>query len=335
MTLSESILTFEGAAVGELSKSGMMHMHIQWPEGKEFAFTLFDDTDLQTLDNARDVYAFLADIGLRTTKSVWPIRGPKSPGVGGSTCEDEPYLQWVLRLQEQGFEIGLHNVTYHTSQRAETIYGMERFRALFGHYPYSMANHTGCYEGIYWGNYRFTGAHEIFYNLLLRNKNKGVFQGHVEKSPLFWGDICKEKIKYVRNFIYNDINTLKLCPFMPYHDKGRPYVNYWFASSEGPEVNAFVSTMAEKNQDRLAEEGGACIMYTHLACGFYENGRIHERFKFLMERISKMNGWFVPVHTLLDYLQKSNGHCDITNHERKMMERKWFLHKILKMRGTT
>ena len=96
MTLSESILTFEGAAVGELSKSGMMHMHIQWLEGKEFAFTLFDDTDLQTLDNARDVYAFLADIGLRTTKSVWPIRGPKSPGVGGSTCEDEPYLQWVL-----------------------------------------------------------------------------------------------------------------------------------------------------------------------------------------------------------------------------------------------
>lgn len=313
----------------------MMSNRIHWPEGKDFAFTVFDDTDLQTPENASEVYAFLADIGFRTTKSVWPIRGDKSPQVGGATCEDDTYLQWVLKLQEQGFEIGLHNVTYHTSLREETIRGIERFHELFGHSPYSMANHTGCYECIYWGNYRLTGINEVLYNFLLRNRYKGLFQGHIESSPLFWGDVCKEKVKYVRNFVFGNINTLKMCPSMPYHDPKRPYVNYWFASSEGPVVNSFISTLAEKNQDRLAAEGGACIMYTHLACGFYENGRIHPRFKFLVERISKMNGWFVPVHTLLDYLLEVRGHHDITNRERNSLERKWLMYKIIKTRGTT
>jgi len=307
---------------------------VSWPDGKDFAFTVFDDTDLATLDNVRDVYAFFTDCGFRTTKSVWPICGNETPKVGGTTCEDDKYLQWVLRLKEQGFEISLHNVTYHTSHRDETNRGIEKFYELFGHYPYSMANHTGCGESIYWGNYRLTGFNEAIYNLF-RNVNKGRFQGHIESSPLFWGDLCQKKIKYVRNFVFGDINTLKMCPFFPYHDQRRPYVNYWFASSEGAKVNSFVSTLAEKNQDRLAAEGGACIMYTHLACGFYENGRLHPRFKSLIERISKMNGWFVPVQTLLDYLLEVRGHHDITDRQRRTLERKWLMYKIIKAGGTT
>jgi hypothetical protein len=308
---------------------------IQWPEGKDFAFTIFDDADFQTLDNVSKVYAFLADIGLRTTKSIWPVEANKIPNLWGSSCEDVKFLQWVLKLRDRGFEIGLHNVAAYTSLREETIRGIERFYQLFGHYPRSTTNHSGCRECIYWGNYRLTGVNEIFYNLVLRNRNKGVFQGHVESSPFFWGDVCKEKIKYVRNFVFANINTLKMCPFMPYHDPKRPYVNYWFASSEGPVVNSFISTLSEKNQDRLAVEGGACIMYTHLACGFYEDGRIQSRFKFLMERISKMNGWFVPVHTLLNYLLEVNGHHEITDRERSSLERKWLVHKIIKIRGAT
>ncbi len=306
-----------------------------WPDGKDFAFTIFDDTDLATLENVREVYSFLADCGIRTTKSVWPIRGNKTPKIGGTTCEDEKYLGWVLKLGQQGFEIALHNVTYHTSPREDTIRGIERFRELFGHYPFSMANHSGCHESIYWGNYRVSGGKEILYNLLLRNGNKGVFQGHFESSTLFWGDICKQKIGYVRNFTFGDINTLKMCPIMPYHDPKRPYVNYWFASAEGPEVNSFISTLAERNQDRLAAEGGACIMYTHLARGFYQDGQIHSRFRFLMERMSRMNGWFVPVHALLDHLRGLRTRHDINDSQRNNLERKWLMHKIFKTRGTS
>ncbi len=51
---------------------------------------------------------------------------------------------------------------------------------------------------------------------------------------------------------FGDINTLKVCPFMPYHDPDRPYVNYWFAASEGPTIDRFNSMVSEENQDRLA-----------------------------------------------------------------------------------
>ena len=86
---------------------------------------------------------FFPDLGFKTTKSVWPIKGNQAPLIGGTTCENAEYLDWVLRLQESGFEIGLHNVTFHTSSREETIRGIDRFRELFGHDPYSLTNHSG------------------------------------------------------------------------------------------------------------------------------------------------------------------------------------------------
>jgi hypothetical protein len=313
-----------------------MSDRITWPDGKDFAFTIFDDTDHQTVENGSPVYSLLADVGLRTTKSVWPLRGDQTPCHGGSTCEEPEYLRWVLGLQEKGFEIGLHNVTYHTSPRADTIRGIERFRELFGHYPHSMANHDGCFEDIYWGSHRLTGPHQTLYNLLLRNKYKNVFEGHIETSPLFWGDVCRATIKYVRNFVYSNINTLNMCPVMPYHDPARAYVNNWFSASEGSGVDSFVATLSEKNQDDLVQEGGACIMYSHLAApGFYRDGALHPRFKLLIERISRLNGWFVPVHTLLDYLMEVRGPRVLTASQRSRLERKWLLHKVIKTRGTT
>lgn len=307
---------------------------IKWPDGKHFAFTIFDDPDLQTVENARTVYSFLADLGLRTTAAVWPIRGNRIPKVGGTTCEDTQYLQWMLDLQKNGFEIALHNVTYHTSTREETAQGLEVFSRLFGHYPHSMANHTGCDEGIFWGNSRLSGLQKVIYNVLRLSKHNA-HQGHVETSPLFWGDLCRQRVKYVRNFPFGDINTLKACPVMPYHDPERPYVNHWFAASEGPKIAAFNAMVSEANQDRLASEGGACIMYTHLACGFVENNKLNQRFKGLMERISKMNGWFVPVHTLLDHILSTRGPHIISTNERNRLERQWLMHKIINTRGTS
>ena len=126
----------------------------EWPDGKSFAFTIFDDPDLDTVENVASIYSFLTDIGMRTTKAVWPVGGPGSPKIGGATCEDEQYLEWILKLQKDGFEIALHNVTHHTSSRRETARGIEAFYRLFGHYPLSMANHSGCQESIYWESAR-------------------------------------------------------------------------------------------------------------------------------------------------------------------------------------
>jgi hypothetical protein len=299
---------------------------IKWPAGRHFAFTIFDDTDLATVDNVGGVYSLLQDLGFGTTKSVWPCRGSGSPNVVGQTCDDREYLKWVRTLQGSGFEIAYHNATNHTSLREQTIEALERFRDLFGHYPTSMANHGGNEESIYWGDYRLDGIYRTIYNLLLRNRHRKAFRGHIEGDPTFWGDYCKKAVKYVRNFVFSDIDTLKACPYMPYHDPDRPWVNHWFASSEGATVRSFNTCLSEKNQDRLEEGGGACVMYVHFACGFQDSGTVQSRFVQLMKRLCSKNGWFVPVSTLLDFLLQTQVEHIILPEQRARLQRKWLLH---------
>ena len=301
---------------------------IRWPDGKAFAFSVFDDTDLSTLDNAPRVYDLLAALGFRTTKSVWPLSGTGTPVVGGATCEDGAYAEWAQALQQDGFEIALHNVAPHTSERERTLRGFERFRELFGRGPSAHANHTGCREAIYWGDRRLSGLNQAAYNVLNRGRTRGAFEGHIETSPLFWGDVCRTHVKYVRNFVHSDVNTLGFCPQMPYHDADRPYVNHWFASTEGARVDSFVRTLSEANQDRLEADGGACIMYTHFGSGFVVDGRIDPRFERLMRRLGAKDGWFVPVTTLLDHLLETNGGHVISGAERRSLERRWLVHKL-------
>src|SRR5262245_11087931 len=81
---------------------------IEWPAGKQFAFTIFDDPDFDTAENVAVMYPFLYDLGLRTTKAVWPIRGRDIPKIGGLTCEDPRYLQSILHLKNNQFENALH-----------------------------------------------------------------------------------------------------------------------------------------------------------------------------------------------------------------------------------
>jgi hypothetical protein len=141
---------------------------ISWPDGKRFAFTVFDDTDSQTLETGRAVYEFLAACGFRTTKSVWPVRGNGKPSDHGATCDEPDYREWVQDLQRLGFEIGYHMATSHTSTREETIHGLEQFARHFGHYPVTMANHFYCDEDIYFGDARLTGINRLAYNVLTR-----------------------------------------------------------------------------------------------------------------------------------------------------------------------
>jgi hypothetical protein len=274
------------------------------------------------------VYAFLADLGFRTTKSVWAVTAPGVPHVGGATCDDPAYLAWTLQLQADGFEIGSHGASYTTTPRPLVARSLERFRDLYGAYPSAFANHTGCRESIYWGEERVSGLNRLAYNAMTRFRRRGYFRGSVPGDPLFWGDLCRQHVRYVRNFTFREVNTLRACPQMPYHDPERPMVNRWFASSEGAGVDAYNACLTEANQDRLEAEGGACIMYTHFASGFYRDGRLNPRFQDLMTRLAGRNGWFVPVTTLLDHIADQRGVPEITPGQRGALERRWLTSKI-------
>jgi len=299
-----------------------------WPNNHAFAFTVFDDPDSQTLETSREVYSFLSDLGFRTTIGVWPLAPRREASDHGETCGNPAYRTWMQELQQRGFEMGFHNATSHTSTREETAEGLTAFENYFGQNPSAMANHYYSKEAIYFGDARLTGIHRPIYNALTRFQNKNWSRGHVPGDPLFWGDYCHDRIRYVRNFAFRNLNTLQECPFMPYYDPLRPYVNEWYNASEGANVVSMLDRIQEHNLDSLAEQRGASIMYTHFGHGYMADGKLSPRFKELATRISKMNGWLVPVSTLLDYLKSQQGPKVITDVQRTAMERKWLWHKV-------
>lgn len=116
---------------------------------------------------------------------------------------------------------------------------------------------------------------------------------------------------------------------MPYHDPLRPYVNYWFASSEGATAEVFVDRIREDRLERLEAAGGACIMYTHFGLGYWDGRRLHARFVERMTRLARRNGWLVPVSQLLDHLlSRRGGHSVLQASGRRELERRWLLHKL-------
>ncbi len=301
-------------------------MH-NFPDGKRFAFTVFDDTDNSTVQNVGAVYQLLDELGMRTTKSVWTLPNVAGAKYGGSNLHDRDYLEWVLGLQSKGFEIALHNVRNSDSPRDVVERGFAEFEKRIGTQPRIHVNHSSNRENIYWGDARLnsTGV-RLCYNLGTRFRRAGQFLGHVQHSEFFWGDICQEKIEYVRNFVFDEVNLDQVSPLMPYYDPGRPFVKLWFSSCEGARVETFCETLRESNQDKLEGEGGVCIMYTHFAEGFC-NGALHPRFEELMRRLAKKNGWFVPVSTLLDFLRAETSDRTISREALADLERRWFFQK--------
>ena len=306
-----------------------MKSKIQWPNNKQFAFTVFDDTDRANLRDNQLIYEYLDELNFKTTKSVWIKEGKQKQKNQGITCDDKQYLSWLLELKNKGFEIGYHNTTYQSSLRDEIEEGLKTFVKTFDQNPKVMANHSANEENIYWGSHRLSGSRKLIYNILTLFKKNKFYKGHEKTSAYFWGDLCEEYITYVRNFVFSDINTLKSCPYMPYQDQTKPYVKYWFASSEGNNVKIFNKCISDENQDRLEKEGGAFIIYTHFADGFCQNGKLSEEFKKQMARLSKKNGWFVTVSTLLDFLKTKNEIHTINYRQRIILEWKWLLDKLI------
>jgi hypothetical protein len=211
---------------------------LNFPGGKRFAFTVIDDTDVATLENVRPVYRLLESLGMRTTKTVWPVACPEgSKNFSSSeTLEDPDYRDFVVDLQRRGFEITWHCATMETSTRERTITALERFRATFGDYPRIHVNHALNCENVYWGRDRID--HPIVKWLMRRMSSEPLdcYTGQDPKSPYWWGDLCSQHFHYVRNLTFSRMNLAGINPSMPYHDRSRPHAQLWFSASDAEDV---------------------------------------------------------------------------------------------------
>jgi hypothetical protein len=279
---------------------------LEFPGGKRFAFTIFDDTDVATLENVRPVYRLLEDLGFRTTKTVWPHSwsGGRSDFSSSETLENPDYCEFVVDLHRRGFEIASHGASFETSLRDRTLEAMERFRTLFGSYPRLHANHAHNRENVYWGTARLDNRvlREI-YRRTDDYADSANYSGHVTGSPYWWGDFVEQHIEYVRNLTFARINLLRVNPSMPYHDPLRPLVRWWFSACDAEGAEEFAELLREEQQEQLEGERGVCIVSTHLGKGYVTDGEVHAPTRRALESLAKRPGWFPTVGELLDWLR--------------------------------
>ncbi len=307
----------------------MAARRLAYPGGKRFAFSIVDDTDCGTVATLAPVYALFRELGLRTTKTVWVRRSsePDQFDTNSETLEVPAYLEFVRALREDGFEIAMHTTAPGSSRRQETIAAYDRFRELFGADPVMNVNHSMNRENLYWGRHRLDSR----WARLLYDKTAGLhaFDGHVEESPFFWGDVCRARTTYLRGFILKDIDVLRSNPSMPYHDPKRPFVNFWYSAADGEDVPRFIELLGEEAQERLERDGGCCLVYTHLGKRFAADVEGGGEWQRRMRSLAKRPGWFAPASTILDFLRSNGGGGVIPGGERRAIERRWMIERLM------
>ncbi len=276
-----------------------------FPNGKKFAFTILDDTDVATVANVKPVYDLLHTLGLRTTKTVWPVACPEgSPNFSSSqTLEDTDYRAFAVDLQRRGFELTWHGATMETSLRARTIGALQRFKEIFGAYPRIHVNHAFNCENVYWGTGRLDSRMLRAVLGRLTGTPADYFTGHVEDSPCWWGDLCEKHLVYGRNLTTNDINTARFNPSMPYRDPARPLIPWWFSASDAEGVEEFNWLIHPRRQEHLQRDGGFCIVATHFGKSFVRHGVVNPVTRARLEELAQRPGWFPTTGELLDWLR--------------------------------
>ncbi len=296
-----------------------------FPGGKRFAFTVFDDTDVATVDNVRPLYLLLEELGMRATKTVWPLAhadGP-TPFRGSETLEDPSYRDFVVDLHHRGFEVAWHGATMESSTREETILGLQRFHEAFGLFPRLHANHALNRENLYWGADRVDDPAVRAFARRVSPVPDGHFQGHREATAYWWGDLARRHIEYGRNLTFDEINLARVNPSMPYRDPRRPLVRWWFSASDAEDCAEFNRLTHPKRQARLEAEGGFCIVATHFGKGFVRDGEVHRTTRRNLERLAERDGWFPTVGELLDWLRARRSGELLPEAEWRRMQWRW------------
>ena len=300
---------------------------MNWPKKKEFTFTIIDDTDNSNINNIKPIYDYLTSKNIKTTKTVWVY--PSRDRYTGQTLQNNNYYKFIKLLKSDGFDIQLHNVGSGNFSRTEIIKGLDEFKQKLGKYPNMHINHCSNADNLYWGHKRFGMILRKTMQIIEGSKKR--FYGDEINSNYFWGDIAKEKIKFIRNRVFNGINTLKYDPKMPFREKRKIFSNYWFSSSDGHNLKQFNNLVTKSNIDKLKREKGLCIVQTHFASDFVDQqGKLDEIFKENINYLSKQNGWFVPANDILEYLLSQKKKDYVSSSYINKLDLRWLIDKIKK-----
>lgn len=286
-----------------------------WPEGKAFAFSILDDTDDGTVENTKPLYDLLDRLGMRTTKTVWPVACPEGSRLffAGKTMADPGYRKFILDLEDRGFEIAFHCATMESSRRSRTVEALNVLTNELKTQPRLHCNHGQNRENLYWGHHRYRSLIRHAVGIARKLKRQEYhYDGHVPDSPYFWGDLSLDWFDYVRSFAFARFPLPRWLPLVPYRSSSTPYVKRWFVTSDAPDATAFHRLLKATSTSTLARHGGPHIVSTHLGKGFVKDGKVGPEIERILRMIAEGDGWFAPVSDILDHLagsgERKDGH---------------------------
>jgi hypothetical protein len=300
---------------------------------KRLLFSIIDDTDLATVENAKPVYDLLARLKIRGTKTVWPLRclEKDNPFGDSSTLQDRAYAEWIQELDREGFEIAFHGASAGSNPRERTLAGLDHFAKVIGRPPTLHINHDQNRENLYWGPARFDDRVVRMVASCLTCGASVRYEGHLPESEYYWGDVCRQTIRYCRNLTFPGLLDLsRLNSQMPYRDPRRPLVAGWFSSCDAGDPRRFVRLLRPDRLKILKERGGICLLYVHFGAGFSSGGRVDPAVAAIFREVAAIPGaLFLTASGLLDQLcEGGTGPYALTRAERRRMEWQWLIRKL-------
>jgi hypothetical protein len=280
---------------------------LRWPYPYRFAFAITDDPDQSTVESVRIIYAYCLSLGIRPTRCTWVFKPRRSCGLvhrsppdDGVALDDPRYRELCGQLAKEGVEFGIHGVSSGDNTRNDVCEGFDRFNRVFGRDPSVLCHHKYNAENVYWGESFFVSWIARRLVRLLVPSGLERYEGSVEGSPYFCGDLISKRVRYVRLFRTMDLDVLSKNPSMPFHLPSRPYVKQWFSAVAQDLIAC--RRMNRRSLDRLARRDGLLLLYAHMAEHFVDSsGRVRLEVQRAFEQLAtRRDVWMASVTEVLD-----------------------------------
>ncbi len=258
----------------------------------------------------RIVYDFMDSLGLRATKTVWVFPPEEPSGIPalptsisrGVTLADPAYLSYCRTLASRGVEIALHGATGGNNRR-ELI--QCAFAVMDANFPPASTYvcHAKNADNPYWQEK--VVARGPLALALRQYARSHRCSGEDPASPYFWGDLCRQRLRYIRLLRTRRINTLAANPSMPYFEREKPLVPGWFSATK----RSFREATSVEALDELERDWGVCVLYQYM-CRHVDNstGNVLPSFAAAAERLAARGRvWTDTVTRLLDRLRLMQG----------------------------
>ena len=289
----------------------MPKAELRWPPFPYRAgFCITDDTDTATLDSVRAVYDTLHEHGVFATKTVWAFPPEEPCGVPGLppsiqrgvTLADRGYRDYCASLAQRGFELTLHGATAGNNTRERTLRGFAALDEIAPRSPVFIC-HAKNAENPYWQQH--VVARGPLRSILNGYAGQHRCSGEVPASPYFWGDVCLDRVRYIRLLRTRRIDTLAANPSMPYFEREKPFVRGWFSATK----RSFRDVTADAALTALESAWGVCVLYQYM-CRYADpaTGRATAAFTAGVQRLAQhARVWKANTGAILNRLRLIQG----------------------------